>query len=362
VNVRATGTGSGGGGAVEGKAAAVEDLLRVRQSSPEGSRPGRRCVDDDPVFDQAAVALAIDVDDDASPVASPTVDMVTGTCSLPDGRQLSFSEVGDTNGWPVLWCHGGLSSRLDAENALATATTAGVRLITADRPGIAKSDRQRGRTVASWGADIAALADHLGVGRFSVVGWSAGGPHALACAAALGDRVQAVATIGGMAPVRNKADRKELGLKLDRLFIPLCRRAPWLASLLFRASTHQKPEKAKGELLKDLSNADGRVLSPLPSARLSDPYHAAMLHGPHGLIDDYRAVGAPEWGFELATIRAPVRLWQGEADNAVPPSIGRRLAGLVPGAQLELVPDAGHFLVLEHGARVFERLRADAGA
>jgi hypothetical protein len=100
-------------------------------------------------------------------------------------------------------------------------------------------------------------------------------------------------------------------------FIPLCRRAPWLASLLFRASAHQKPEKAKDELIKTLGAADARVLAPLPSARISDPYRSAMLHGPHGLIDDYRAFGALEWGFDPAAIAGPVRIWQGEDDTRI---------------------------------------------
>jgi len=280
------------------------------------------------------------------------------TITLGDGRRLAYHELGDADGYPVVWCHGGLSSRLDAENARASALTARVRLIAPDRPGIDRSDRQKHRTIADWGADVGALADELGLDRFGVVGWSAGGPHALACAAALPARVAAVATIGGMAPVRDKADRKELGLRLDRLLIPLCRRAPWLAWIAFRASKRQKPEKAKQELLDELGDADRRVLEPLPATRVSDPYKAALAPGPGGLVDDYRAVGAPEWGFDLAAITVPVRVWQGEADQAVPMSIGERLADAIPTAELERVRDAGHFLVLEHGQAVFERLLA----
>jgi pimeloyl-ACP methyl ester carboxylesterase len=284
--------------------------------------------------------------------------LATGTCRLPDGRALSFSELGDTNGAPVFWCHGGLSSRLDAQNAADAAAATGVRLIAADRPGIAGSTRRKHHRVADGAGDLAALADHLGIERFSVLGWSAGGPYALACAALLGDRVRAVATIGSMAPIRGRADVKELGLRVDRLFVPLSRRAPWLAALLFRVGARQKPEKQKDDVIRGLSNADGRVLAKLPSSRLSDPYRAAMVHGPHGLVDDYRAVGR-SWVFDLAAVQRPVRLWQGAADDAIPVSIGRRLADSIPGSTLELVPDAGHFLVLEHGKHVLEQLLAD---
>jgi pimeloyl-ACP methyl ester carboxylesterase len=278
------------------------------------------------------------------------------TITLSDGRALAYREGGDPAGAPVVWCHGGLSSSLDVENAHEAAAAAHVRLIAPDRPGIGASDRQRHHKVGASGVDVGELADALGLERFAVVGWSAGGPHALSCAAANPNRVSAVATIGGMAPLRDRADRKELGLRLDRLLIPLCRHAPWLAGLGFRATKRQKPEKAKQSLLKELSSADRRVLEPIPAARISDPYHHAMAQGPLGLVDDYRAIGVPDWGFPLSAVTAPTRVWQGTADCAVPPAIGQRLAATLPNAELELVADAGHFLVLEHGTRVFERL------
>jgi pimeloyl-ACP methyl ester carboxylesterase len=280
------------------------------------------------------------------------------TITLADGRTLAYREYGDANGTPVFWCHGGLSSSLDAENASVAAAERRVRLIAADRPGVGRSDRLKHHNVGGWGRDVAELADQLAVDRFAVVGWSAGGPHALACAAAMGDRVSAVATMGGMAPVRNRADRKALGLRLDRMLIPLCRRAPWLAALAFRATKGQKPEKAKRQLLDELSDADRRVLEPLPATRISDPFRHALERGPYGLVDDYRAFGAPEWGFDLREVTVPVSVWQGENDEAISPAIGERLASGLPNAQLELVPDAGHFLVLEHGAEVFDRLLA----
>ena len=66
-----------------------------------------------------------------------------------------------------------------------------------DRPGIGGSDPKPGRTVAGWPADVEELAEHLGLDRFVVSGWSAGGPHALACAHALGQQVDAVGLLGG---------------------------------------------------------------------------------------------------------------------------------------------------------------------
>ncbi len=201
--------------------------------------------------------------------------------TLPDGRALAYSEIGDADGYPVVWCHGGLSSRLDAENARAGALAAKVRLIAPDRPGIDRSGRKKDRTIADWGADVGALADALSLDRFGVVGWSAGGPHALACAAALPERVAAVATIGSMAPVRDKADRKELGLRLDRRLIPLCRRAPWLAWLAFRATKGQKPEKAKKASAEGArATPTGASSSPFPRRGSAIPTRRRSRPGP----------------------------------------------------------------------------------
>jgi pimeloyl-ACP methyl ester carboxylesterase len=279
-----------------------------------------------------------------------------------DGRALAWSEVGDPGGSPVVWCHGGLSGRTDASFAARGAQSAGVRLITIDRPGIGDSTRRKGRSVSDWADDVRVVADALGLDHFGVVGWSGGGPHALACTAKLAERVSATATIGGMEPVRTRADRKALGLRADRLLIPIARHAPWLARTALAASTRLSPERQKRVALRGFSAADRRVLEPLPPEAVVGSSIAAAAPGVAGIVDDYRAFGSPDWGFELSDIPGPVRCWQGQEDAAVPPAIGRRLAGAIPRGELELVPDAGHFLVLEHGQDVFTRLVTDASA
>jgi pimeloyl-ACP methyl ester carboxylesterase len=220
-------------------------------------------------------------------------------------------------------------------------------VIAPDRPGIGWSDRDKSRTVASWGADVRALADHLTLERFAVFGWSAGGPHALACAAALPDRVSRVATCGGMAPIRNGADRKELGLAADRMLIPLCRHASLLARVaLLAASGRRGPERARKQFLRALGDTDRKLLEPWPAKELvcwEGDRVGAFVNGTAGAVDDYRAYGAPDWGLDLDGVQQQVDCWHGEDDELVPMSHAERLAASLPNATLHNV-EGGHFL------------------
>jgi pimeloyl-ACP methyl ester carboxylesterase len=114
---------------------------------------------------------------------------------LNDGRRIGYAVYGATDGRPVMFFSGTPGSRLDARvgGAGAVADQRGVRLVVVERPGYGLSDRKPGRRVVDWPDDVRQVADRLGLERFSAYGYSGGGPHALACAARLGDRVTAVA-------------------------------------------------------------------------------------------------------------------------------------------------------------------------
>ena len=135
-------------------------------------------------------------------------DRVTGALHWPpkplywkDGRRLEWSEFGASDGRPVIAFHGTPSSRLDFAPTDGVARRLGVRVIAPDRPGHGGSSPVRGRTLAGGAADIVELADHLGLDRFAVLGFSGGGPHAFACASQLGDRVSAVVGASAAGPV-----------------------------------------------------------------------------------------------------------------------------------------------------------------
>jgi pimeloyl-ACP methyl ester carboxylesterase len=122
------------------------------------------------------------------------------TVSTSDGRTLAFAEYGDPDGFPVFFLHGSPGSRLWRHYDESVYVDVGVRLFTHDRPGYGWSARNPGRRVVDCAGDIAALADELGIEQFAVTGSSGGGPHSLAVAARLPERVTGAGCMVSLAP------------------------------------------------------------------------------------------------------------------------------------------------------------------
>jgi len=120
--------------------------------------------------------------------------------TAPDGRTLTVREGGEARGVPVLVLHGTPGSSLMYEPHLRDAEQRGIRLFSYDRPGYGGSTRHKGRNVADCAEDVVAVCDALGIERFCVWGISGGGPHTLAAAALLPDRIAAAAVLASAAP------------------------------------------------------------------------------------------------------------------------------------------------------------------
>jgi pimeloyl-ACP methyl ester carboxylesterase len=233
----------------------------------------------------------------------------------PD-RALRHDDAGE--GPPVLYFHGGGDSRLSRP-----AETHGVRLISVDRCG----ERVRGRTLRSWADDVVALADELELDRFSVVGWSAGGPHALAVAAAAPERVERVALVASMPPPEGVG-----ALPRDvRLVMRLARRSPRLAARSLERWGRQPPPPT-GDRAHDEAYARGRVES----------FRAGGLW----LAQELAYLGRP-WGFDLRDVSAHVTIWYGTRDRVTPSHLGLMFALLLPDAFLHEV-DASHQVLFSH--------------
>jgi len=283
---------------------------------------------------------------------------VTGSVNLPDGRVLAYEEYGDPTGFPVLSFHGGLSSRLDAAPAHEAAVAKHVRLVSPDRPGMGLSTYQKGRRLTDWPADVERLTEALGIGRFAVMGWSAGGPYAAVCAAKMGGRVTAAALLSSSVPLDLYGTTRGLSAG-DRTLLLLTRRAPalastlmkWLASAVMKVSVvNASNARLLRAAMRSFPPADRTILTEWGPPDLALAFvREAMRQGTEGCLQDYRIFGDP-WGFSLEEIRAPVQIWEGSEDNTGPPGYRAFLQRHIAHATVTVVPGEGHLSLLPHQA------------
>ena len=269
---------------------------------------------------------------------------------LADGRTLEYLVTGPADGTPLVLHSGTPTAAVLFEPMAATAARHGLRLVVHSRPGYAGSSAQPGRTVAAVASDVTALLDKLGADRFVTVGWSGGGPHALACAALLPGRCLAAATVAGVAPHSAEGLDWLAGMgaeNIEEFEAAVAGEGPLTGFL-----TAQLPTLA-GVRGDQVSAALGDLLSAVDRAVLTDDYadytatvfRAAVSTGIAGWRDDDLAfVG--DWGFDLGAIATPVSVWQGAQDRMVPFAHGRWLAGRIPGATVHLEPAEGHLSLM----------------
>jgi pimeloyl-ACP methyl ester carboxylesterase len=244
--------------------------------------------------------------------------------------------------------HGFGASRIARHPADDLTARLGVRLVTIDRPGIGLSDPQPGRRVAMWAADVAQLVDHLGIADFGVLGWSAGGPHALACAAQMRDRVTRVGLVSSAAPFTGAGAARYLTPRW-RLTAWLARHAPWTLGLALRGIAggfERDPGAAARRAISEMTSEDrGLLADPDARAMVTAAVAEAFRQGTVGAAGDIAAL-AHSWEFELNDVRQQVLLWHGDCDRDIPVRVGRHLAESLPRCRATYVADRGHFLFL----------------
>jgi pimeloyl-ACP methyl ester carboxylesterase len=269
---------------------------------------------------------------------------------LPDGRIVEYVVGGPVDGFPLVVHHGTPSGAVLYPALVEAAAEHGLRTILPARPGYGGSTARPGRVVADVAADVAALLDGLDLAGFVTVGWSGGGPHALACAALLPERCRAAATIAGVAPhdapgldwlagmgAENIAEFGAAATGPAELTAYLEREAAGLAGV-----GAADLATALGDLASDV---DRQALTGGFADYLAASFRAALATGIAGWRDDDLAF-LTGWGFGLDAFGVPIALWQGDQDRMVPVDHGRWLAAGVSGAAVHLLPGEGHLSLL----------------
>jgi pimeloyl-ACP methyl ester carboxylesterase len=277
------------------------------------------------------------------------------TATTPDGRTLTFVELGDPVGSPVLHHHGGLLSATDVAPLHDVASAAGVRLISFDRPGIAGSDPMPGRTTRDGATDAAAVLDHLGLDEVRVTGWSMGGQYALATCAGLGRRVVAAAVVAGCVPIDDAAALEEIDA-MDRRFTAMAehhRLSLEKVALLWGGLARFSPRGWARATARGQGEADTAAIEEYADELAASAHATAQQRA--GIVEEYLA-WARSWGFAYVDVAQRVDVWQGTDDHLVPPEWAERIAASLPDARLRTVEGGGHFLLHEHGAQILEAL------
>jgi len=236
----------------------------------------------------------------------------------------------------------------------------GMRTVTYSRPGYAASTEHHGRTVADAAQDSEAVLDALDADHFVTLGWSGGGPHALACAALLPERCAAAATMAAVAPYGAAGVNWFAGMGPENIaeFGAAVEGEQPLAEFLEKAASDLRTitgQEVAGALGGLVSEVDKRALTGEFADVLAEAFRRAVSNGIAGWRDDDIAFVRP-WGFDLKRVRVPVAIWQGAQDRMVPFDHGRWLAANVAGARSRLLDDEGHLSLVKHIDRIIEDL------
>lgn len=292
------------------------------------------------------------------------------TTTAADGRRVAYTEYGDPDGVPVVFLHGTPGSRLlgavydgPARRADAARTPAngrtrsggGVRLLAVDRPGYGRSSPWPTRTLRDAGAFVAAVLDDAGVSRAGVVGFSGGGPHALAVAATHEERVRGVDVVSGAVPpsLGSETPKPLRALEL------LAAASPTLTKGLMRVQSWVAARAPPSAVASQYAD-DPADLPDGAAALVRRDFVEAFARHRSGFVTETRTL-SDAWDVSPADVGAPVRLWHGGRDDNVPVADARRLAARLPDGTLTVFEEADHLRTLLRSRDPILR-RYDSGA
>ena len=293
--------------------------------------------------------------------ATPTTTVIT-----PDGRSLDLYLAGPPDGDVLLFQSGTPSVPLPYQPAVDLMAERGLRYVAFSRAGYGSSTRRPDRSVADVVDDARVVLDHVGAEQAVTIGWSGGGPHALACAALMPDRIRAVATLASVAPYPadgldylagmgdENVEEFNASLEGPEALIVFKERA-WP---IFRDVTPEQVAEAFGDLVDDV---DRGSLTGEFADYVAACFREALRESYWGWFDDDMAMIRP-WGFDLDSIGVPVHIWQGRHDRMVPFAHGEWLAAHIPTVIPHLFDELGHLtIVLDSMGAVLDELVATRG-
>lgn len=278
------------------------------------------------------------------------------TLMLSNGYTLGYAEWGDPDGKSIFHFHGSSSSRL--EHPIDDTHLLGIRLITVDRPGHGLSDFYQYELI-DWANMIEKLADHLGIEKFAVSGWSFGGAFAMACAYQSPDRIKSAGLVSSFVPY-NRPNATQDMAGFNKFSLGLAHRMPWgivrIVMKLQGNALKKDPEKFARQVLSTVPDSDKEILT---NQEVIDMLIPSMIEAYRASADGAAWEGAMlvrDWGFRLEDIHIPVYVWHGTEDIQNPLQCAEYIEKEIPAAQLITLPNEGHFHIFNHWGEIMKTL------
>jgi pimeloyl-ACP methyl ester carboxylesterase len=283
---------------------------------------------------------------------------------LDDGRTIGYATWGDPEGTPVLIGHGTPGSRIVLSPGLDDPEwirQQGLLFVGVDRPGYGYSGPWPEATLLDCAEDFVRVADRLGIERFSAIGFSGGGPYAIALGALVPERVGGVAVVSGLGML-DRPDAFEGMDESNAADFEMARESPEVLAIEIAEAAREVRENSwrnDPEISEELPEGDRRILErPDAQAFLFGPSQEAVRQGAAGWVDDHLRLVRP-WPFRLeGIVGVDVRFYHGEDDVLVPTHHAKHLAERIPGSRLQLYPGEGHFSIDGHIKEIVETLLA----
>lgn len=282
---------------------------------------------------------------------------------LADGRRLGYDEYGPSDGMPLFYFHGTPSSRVEfqlfANEEMLQSLN--IRVIAPDRPGMGLSDYQPNRRFMDWTKDVIALADHLKLNRFAVLGYSGGGVYAVACARSIPERITKAGVVSGTAPFTRPGLTDTI--PADNLrFFAFSYEKPWLSRLFLNmmgVMSRLASKQVIANALTTLPEPDRKLVESDPEFQKGflGMIQEAVRKGPRGGQHDTRLM-VTDWDFNPQDIQIPVFWWHGEEDRNAPIAMAQYMAKAIPNAQAKYFANEGHLSLFKKNSEEIFRFLA----
>lgn len=278
---------------------------------------------------------------------------------LKDGRRLGFAEFGDPNGKPVIVFHDLWGNRNLRHPDDTIIKNMGIRLIGIDRPGYGMSTRKPNRSVMDVVDDIMLLSKALKLEQFSVLGYSAGVPYALACAYRFPQIVTRCAIVSSLPPMDDPQGFEAINRNYARLFQLAQGMEPMFRMLMkgfFWIDSRRDPSRYVAELALSMPEVDQNIMkNPLVFKSRATMWDNIRQNGSDVFVDEMVTL-VKSWGFQLQSVQPHVDIWWGEADTFSAPMVGQRMAEFLPNSTLHLESQSGHLILFSHWQAILEAL------